>query len=284
MKLLGAIGRNVFLMNHRRPRLAYPFTVLPQADTVRLVAGEDFRYTLTGPALETWLPDLLVRCTGKLTLDSLLASFDLQRRAQAQQIIERLYGERVLVDGPAAAAHVVRQYGRQVTGQGVLYERLCRELMPDEGRPSVNVLCQDRLDYAAALAAARKARLALEPFLWVSYGAQQRAYISPLFLADAGPCLGCLLRGFHRLSPAPEVYDALLRHGRDGLAFAAADFPVESLDILDALARWKLAQAEVKEPPAALFRLHVLERATMEVTTHRVFVDPDCPECRGGRP
>src|SRR5262245_20692674 len=271
-------------LSMRRPRLAYPFTVLPQDDTVRLVAGEDFRYTLTGPALQTWLPGLLARCSGKETLESLLAQFDQQRRAEAQQLIERLYRERVLVDGPASAAHVVRQYGRQVIGQGALYERLCRELMPDEGQPSVNVLCQDRLDYAAALTAGRKSRQALEPFLWVSYGALQRAYVSPLFLANAGPCIGCLLRTFQRLSPAPEVYDALFHHDSDGRTFAAAEFPQEGLDILDALTCWKLTQAEVKEPPAALFRLHVLERATMEVTTHRVFVDPECSECRGGRP
>src|SRR5207302_70111 len=42
-----------------RPCLALPFTVLTAQDRVRLVAGEDFRYTLTGPGLETWLPDWL---------------------------------------------------------------------------------------------------------------------------------------------------------------------------------------------------------------------------------
>ena len=36
----------------RRPRLALPFTVLASPDSVRLVAGEDFRYTLTGPELD----------------------------------------------------------------------------------------------------------------------------------------------------------------------------------------------------------------------------------------
>src|SRR5262245_1504058 len=167
------------MKNERRPRLAYPFTVLPQADMVRLVAGEDFRYTLTGPGLATWLPALLARCTGKETLDAILASVEPRRRAEAEQIIQRLYGERVLVDGPAAAAHVARQYGRQVTGHGVLCERLQRELMPDEGQPSIHIYCQDRLDFAAALTACRKARQKLEPFLWVSYGALQRAYVSP---------------------------------------------------------------------------------------------------------
>ena len=59
-------------MNSRRPCLAYPFTVLTQPDIVRLVAGEDYRYTLTGAGLEYWLPDLLGRCTGQNTLATLL--------------------------------------------------------------------------------------------------------------------------------------------------------------------------------------------------------------------
>lgn len=269
-------------MLNRRPRLAYPFTVLTQPDTVRLVAGEDERYTLAGAGLERWLPDLLGRCTGKDTLATLIASLSEEQRRHAQPIVERLYGERVLVDGPAAAAHVGRQYGRHVIGSGALADRLQRDLLPDEGQPRITILCQDHLDYSAALAASLATRQRREPFLWASYGALQRAYVSPLFLPDAGPCFACLLRAFQRLSPAPEIYDALLEHGSAGQPFAPADFPVEGIDMLHGLVRWKLAQAEVVEPSAALFRLHVLERATMEVSTHRVFVDAECPQCSGG--
>ena len=271
-------------MHNRRPRLAYPFTVLSQPDVVRLVAGEDYRYTLTGAGLERWLPDLLLRCTGRDTLATLLGAVSQEQRRPAQEIIERLYGERVLVDGAATAAHVGRQYGRQVTGSGTLADRLQRDLSADAGPPRITILCQDHLDYAAALAVSTATRQRRETFLWASYGALQRAYVSPLFLSDAGPCFNCLLRTFQRLSAVPEIYAALLEHGSTGQAFAPADFPAEGIDMLHALVRWKLAQAELAAPSAALYRLHVLERATLEVSTHRVFLDTECPQCRGARP
>ena len=100
---------------------------------------------------------------------------------------------------------------------------------------------------------------------------------------DAGPCFGCLLGAFRRLSPAPELYDALVEHGAQGKPFAPAPFPEEATLVLQALVAWKLAQLAAPAPPAALYRLHVLELDTMEVGTHRVFLDPECPECRGGR-
>ena len=36
------------------------------------------------------------------------------------------------------------------------------------------------------------------------------------------------------------------------------------------------------ESPTPLYRLHVLERGTMETTTHCVLLDPECPDCRPG--
>jgi bacteriocin biosynthesis cyclodehydratase domain-containing protein len=115
--------------------------------------------------------------------------------------------------------------------------------------------------------------------LWASHGALSRAYVSPLFLPDAGPCFGCLLRSFHRLSPAPEIYDALREHARAGRPIEPVDFPREGLLMLQGIVLWKLAQAEVELPPPALYRLHVLEREHFEVSTHRVFIDSLCPEC-----
>ena len=35
--------------------------------------------------------------------------------------------------------------------------------------------------------------------------------------------------------------------------------------------------------PAAPYRLHVLEVATLEVTSHRVYRDPECEACGGRR-
>src|SRR5690242_19338767 len=59
--------------SRRRPRLAHPFTILTAPGVVRLVAGEDFRYTLTGDGLEAWLPELLRRCTGRESVAELIA-------------------------------------------------------------------------------------------------------------------------------------------------------------------------------------------------------------------
>src|SRR5437667_10236074 len=120
-------------MHNRRPRLAYPFTVLTQPDIVRLVAGEDYRYTLNAAGLERWLPDLLGRCTGRETVTALLSGLSPEQRAPAERIIERLYGERVLVDGPAAAAHVERSYSHHATGSGTLLEGLQPHLTSAEG-------------------------------------------------------------------------------------------------------------------------------------------------------
>src|SRR5438445_5290989 len=42
-----------------RIRFAFPFAILTQPDTVRLIAGEEFRYTLRSPSLDQWLPRFL---------------------------------------------------------------------------------------------------------------------------------------------------------------------------------------------------------------------------------
>ena len=262
----------------RRPRLALAFTVLAQPGVVRLVAGEDFRYTLSHAGLDDWLPAVLTRCTGRETVDELLRGLAAAQRESLLQVLRRLHGERVLVDGPAEAAHVARRYRWQVEGDGVLAERL-RNAAPTEGEPLV-VLVQDQLDYAAALACQRRCQQAASPWLWASTAALQRGYVGPLLLPDAGPCFGCLLRGFRRLSPAPEIYDALLDHAHQGRSFARADFSDNGLLILQGLVAWKLRLAELTESPAPLYRLHVLECDTMETTTHRVLFDPECPDCQ----
>lgn len=260
-------------MNPRRPRLAQPFTVLTQPDTVRLVAGEDHRYTLRAPGLEGWLPGWLTRLDGVRTLPDLLSELSVELREQAGPLVERLYGERVLVDGSPAAGPVAR--GCTVRGAGALAERLRSAVGHDEG--GILLLAQDGLDLADAIAGQREARHEGLPFLWASHAALSRAYVGPLFLPDAGPCLNCLLRAFRRLSPAPELYDALLEHAGP---FEPAPLADEVAAVVEGLVRWKLAQAAVEYPAAGLYRLHALERATMEVTSHRVFVDPECPVCR----
>lgn len=266
-------------MPPRRPRLALPFTILTDVNTVRLVAGEDMRYTFTAPELETWLPDLLAACRGDRTLDALLERFPASRQAAARDLVQRLYGERILVDGPATAAHRPARHRVSVEGTGSLCQ-LLTEAAPasDMGTPLV-LLCQDRFDWEQALETARRCRREGAPLLWLSWAALTRAYVSPLFLPDAGACLGCLFRVFRRLSPAPEIYDALLEHAQAGGPLTPAEFPEPGLTVLQGLARWKVACAEEEQAPAALYRLHVLEAATLEISSHLLFKDPHCPIC-----
>ncbi len=263
----------------RRPRLAYSFTILTDKNTVRLVAGEDYRYTLTGPDLDGWLPPLLKLLVGKETIAELLAPLTNVQRQAAIEAFAHLFGERVLVDGAAADAHRARKFRLAIHGQCKLAEWLTNSIPPAGGGCEFNIFCQDRLDYEAAIAFNRRCRAANTPFIWVSYAAMNRAYVSPLFLPDAGPCFGCLLRSFERLSPAPELYGALREHSRQGKPIEPAGFPDEGLQILQGLVAWKLNEAERDDPSPALYRLHVLDREHFEVTTHRVFADPFCPEC-----
>ncbi|MBY0227836.1 MAG: TOMM precursor leader peptide-binding protein, partial [Gemmataceae bacterium] len=103
------------------------------------------------------------------------------------------------------------------------------------------------------------------------------------FLPGDGPCLACLLRRFEQLSPAPELYAALRSHRQAGGTIAPSPVPASALGVLEHLVRWKAERLAEARPPAALYRLHVLEVATMEVSAHRVFADPECPECGDGR-
>ncbi len=263
----------------RRPRLALPFTVLAEPGVVRLVAGEDFRFTLRAAALDAWLPALLRRCDGRCSLDDLLASLPEPQRTPARSLFERLYGERVLVDGPTSAAHRAVTCQLVVEGTGPLVERLAGSVVRDEPdpRPVLHVFCQDRLDLAAALHVNRRMRSGGARWVWVSTGPLTRGYVSPVFLPHVGPCLGCLLRHFRMLSPAPEIHDALSH----GVAVEPVAFPDGGLAVLEGLVRWKARLLAEPEPTAALYRLHVLEVDSLEVASHRVFVDPECPECGG---
>ena len=95
-------------------------------------------------------------------------------------------------------------------------------------------------------------------WIWSSTGPMGRAYVSPLFLPDAGPCLACLLTHFRRLSPAADLYDDLTAHAAAGKPVQAVPFPGPAVEILRQLISWKASL--VAEPQAAtLYRLHVVE-------------------------
>jgi bacteriocin biosynthesis cyclodehydratase domain-containing protein len=267
-----------------RPCLALPFTIVPSPDQVRLLAGEDFRYTLNGPALDTWLPAWLRLIDGRRTVDELLALLPEERRPVARRLVERLYDERVLVEGPASAAFLPCCPGLRIEGDGILVDSLRslhQHTRPDE--LALRVFCQDRLDYDAALRFNHRCLDENRSWLWATCGALSRGYVSPLFLPDAGPCLACLFSSFRRLSPAPELYEELLRHAQGGGVIPPSPVSPRLTAVLCQLVLWKAELAQQKEPEAVLFRLHVIEAATMEVSSHRVFVDPACTECRGRR-
>src|SRR5262245_40716239 len=94
----------------RRPRLALPFTILTSPDVVRMVAGEDFRYTFSGPALERWLPNWLARLDGRTEFEEAVGELPEAFREPARQLADRLRGERILIDGTAADAHAPARF------------------------------------------------------------------------------------------------------------------------------------------------------------------------------
>ena len=264
----------------RRPRLALPFTVLASPGTVRLVAGEDFRYTLQAEGLDRWLPGLLASFDGRRPLAEALGRVDAIHREAAAGIVDRLYGERVLVDGTAAEAHPAAAYRLVVEGAGPLLDGLAAGA---SGAPSLSVLCQDRLDYDEALRFNRGRLAGDGPWMWATTGPMARGYVSPVFLPGSGPCLACLLRQFRRRSPAPELYDALEDQGRSGRPIEPSMFSAEGVGILRNLILRKAAMLADPGMPAAPYRLHVLEASTLEVSSHRVYRDPECDACGSRR-
>jgi bacteriocin biosynthesis cyclodehydratase domain-containing protein len=264
----------------RRPRLALPFTVLASPGIVRLVAGEDFRYTLQADGLDRWLPGLLARLDGRRPLAEALAGVPEAEREAAAGIVDRLYGERVLVDGAPAEAHPGVAHRLVAEGLGPLLDGLASG---PSTAPALSILCQDRLDYDEALRFNRARLDGGGPWMWASTGPMARGYVSPVFLPTSGPCLACLLRQFRRRSPAPELYDELEEQGRSGRPIEASTFPAEGSAILRNVILRKAAMLAEPGMPAAPYRLHVLEVATLEVSSHRVYRDPECGDCGGRR-
>lgn len=262
-----------------RPRLSLPTTVIAAGDVVYLVAGEDVRYTVRAGSSAVQFADLLRQCDGRTDVVDLLR--ERPDREQLRQYIQRLASERILVDGPVEYAAIAADYSPVIEGSEPWHDRFSS--MPANGK-SIALLCQDDLNYETAFEFNRRClRAGTEPWMWITTGPVSRGYVSPIFLPHAGPCLACLLRHFQRLSPLPQLYDALARHGQQGGRFAAAEFPVDGLIVLERVARWKIAQLRRQPPSPAVFRLHVLELETMEVQMHRVLADPTCPECADAR-
>lgn len=256
-----------------RPRLAPGFTLVADAGSVWLVAGEDVRYRLEPDGDPAWLVDALRRCDGTRSLDAIVAEVPAARRGDAQEAITGLYGERVLVDGTPAQAHTTAIGGR-VVGDSRL-AGLVREALP--AGDALEVLVQDTLDHGALLRHNADALAARRRWMWITVGPASRAYVGPLFVPGAGPCAACLLVHFKRLSPAPELYDALLDHAGP---FARPELSPSFERAIAAHAAWKLELAAQPIGHAALYALHVLEDADRTVTSHVPIADPECAACR----
>lgn len=290
-------GASKTVVARRRPRLALPFTVVAQPNTVRLVAGEDFRYTFRAERLEDWLPTLLKGCDGRSPVVALLATVPECVQAEAERLLERLYGERILVDGEVAAAAGAFSGRVHVEGAGELAEAFRRAVCGEDSaidciagvvcaparnsqRQDLAVLCQECLDYATACTFAVRCRQRHMPALWLSTGAMTRGFVSPLLLPDSGPRLCCIVHHFRRLSPAVDVFDALVAHGEAGRPIANSSLPPFATRMLLNLALWKASVVAEAAVTPALFRLHVLEANSLEVSSYPVVAAGDCPTCR----
>jgi len=248
--------------------------VLTGVGFVRLVCGEDLRYTLRGEGLEDWLPALLAALEPPgARPEDVVALAPASASEDARSVLARLVSERVLVDA-APALDAPAAFALELHGQGPVRDAL-EEQPLGEGRP-LAVLVQDTLDYGAAKAfSAERLREGREA-LWVTTGPMNRAWVSPLLLPRDGPCAGCLLLRFERLSPFPELYGELEAQGE---ALRPTPFPAEGAALLALLVRWKARLARAEPWPAALFRLQRLDANSLEVSSHRVLREPDCEVC-----
>jgi len=263
----------------RRLRLALPFTVLREPDTVRLVAGEDFRYTFSAPGLDRWMPELVARLDGRATDAELLDTIEPARREAARELLDRLAGERIAVAASAADAHAPARRRLAIEGRGALRDALARLSEKGDGAP-LPVLCQDRLDYDEAFEFNARCLATSDAWTWATTGPGSRGFAGPVFVRGAGPCLACVVAQFERLSPAPELYGALSAHARSGGEILPVPFPEHGVEVLARLVVWKTELLALAEPAAAVYRLHVVEAATLEVTSHRPLYDPECAACR----
>jgi bacteriocin biosynthesis cyclodehydratase domain-containing protein len=192
-------------------------------------------------------------------------------------MLDRLLAERLVIDEPTSPT--ARAHRIHVVGDGPVADRV-RAASPataPEDAAELRVIVQETLELGRALALDRAALEDGAARLWVSTGPLARAFVGPVFLADGGPCLGCLVAAFRRVSPEPEIFEALADHEARAGSFARAPIDDDAADTIAALVRWKARELGTLAPAAAVFRLHVLERASFEISTHLVPVDPDCP-------
>src|SRR5689334_22306202 len=99
-------------------KLSLPFTVIPSKDMVRLIAGEDLRYTLSAKGLEQWLPSLLTKLDGTVPLSIALEQVNNIPKQAAKKLIEGLISERVLVESIVQTTY--GPFSLELVGSGIL--------------------------------------------------------------------------------------------------------------------------------------------------------------------
>ncbi|HBH51733.1 MAG TPA: hypothetical protein DDY91_07565 [Planctomycetaceae bacterium] len=283
------------------PRLLAGSTVIEDGLVIHLIAGEDFRFTIQAGESTTVVARLLRQCRGDRPWSELTAGLLPHEVELATRVVQRLLSERVVFDGPALPAPG-KPWQIEIEGAGSLAEMarttwqasLSPTLSPGPAtsgpsgareRPPalVRVLVQQDLDYARVLEFNRRQLAgAADAWLWVTTGPLARGYVTPVILPRGRPCLECLLRHFRRLSPAPQLYDALSRTGPAGGEFVAADPDPALARILLEIAHWKLQRLKHEPALSAQYALHVVEAENLETAVHPVWLDPTCPECGDG--
>ena len=262
----------------RRLIPALPLTIASDGGAVWLVAGEDLRWTIEGPAVERWLPVALEGLDGDRTLNEVIETLDAAARPHARDVLRALEEERVLIEVSTVAAPA--DWGLEITGDRLLTDAIRARLDPapndGAGVDKIVIHAQRTLDYSEARRIAAEVSERGEHYLWVTLGPRTRAFVSPVFAPGRGPCVGCLHGAFRRLSPIPELYDVLAEHSTSGGEFTDAEVAPEFLDAVASHIAWKMALLREPLVPSAPYRLHVLEWVTGEISSHPVRVDPDC--------
>jgi hypothetical protein len=252
--------------------VSLPVTLIEHEGVTWLVAGEDLRWSVEGAHSAEWLPGLIGAADGTRPVAALLESLPERHREAASATIEHLAEERLLV---ASADLTLRRGPRriEVIGEGALADAV-RAQGRGEGEETIRVLCQDTLDFASARRFGAQERDGVH--LWATVGPVARAFVSPVLKPGQGPCVGCIVTGFRRLSPTPELYDALDAHTERSGTFAPARVGEAYLRTVAGLVAWKLSLLDALVVPPAVFRMHVLEHGTVEVSSHALVRDADC--------
>jgi bacteriocin biosynthesis cyclodehydratase domain-containing protein len=261
-------------------KFAFPCTFVNDMGRIWIVAGEDVRISIDAPRTAEWVLPLLRSIDGAATIRTLIEERPAQFRKDAVELIARLKSERLLIDVSAPSSRSESEkFTLKILGSGAVFEKLRAAVRGREGERQLIVLCQADLNYQEARNFSRECQAADSPYAWISHGARTRAFVSPVFLPDSGPCLECLLDNFESLSPLPELYEALAGHAARNGEFAPVEIPAHTGEILGEILLEKIRLLETGSNAPAVFRLHVLEMANLGVETHRLLRDPACRSC-----